>query len=71
MSSRMPVFGNSGADKSTYANCLVEAAGLAPLDLATLAWEPGMPPQRKSCEESWQEIERFMTAHDGWVIEGC
>ena len=30
-----------------------------------------MPPERKPLPESAQEINRFIQAHENWVIEGC
>lgn len=65
------IFGNSGSGKSTLAKKLRSEEGLAHLDLDTLAWEPTLPPERKSLIESEQEIIKFMGANDGWVIEGC
>lgn len=67
----MVIFGNSGSGKSTLARQLAEEEALAHLDLDTLAWEPTMPPQRKSLTESGKAIADFMVVHDAWVIEGC
>jgi adenylate kinase family enzyme len=71
MQKRILIFGNSGAGKSTLAKAIAREAGLAHLDLDTLAWEPVMPPQRKSLAESARQIKDFTTANDNWVIEGC
>lgn len=68
---RVLVFGNSGAGKSTLAQKLRDQEGLAHLDLDTLAWQNTSPPQRRSIEESGEELDAYIRAHDGWVIEGC
>ena len=67
--SRYVVVGNSGSGKSTLALRLARDEGLSHLDLDTLAWDPG--PRRRDLAESAREIERFMDAHESWVIEGC
>ena len=68
---KVVIFGNSGSGKSTLANEIAEAEGLAHLDLDTLAWMPGMPPERKPLAESQREIDAFVQDNGGWVIEGC
>ncbi len=68
---KVVIFGNSGSGKSTLANEIADAEGLAHLDLDTLAWLPGLPPERKPLAESQQEIDAFMQDNVGWVIEGC
>ena len=65
------IFGNSGSGKSTLATSLSKAEGLAHLDLDTLAWQATVPPERKPLEESNKEIEEFITANNGWIVEGC
>lgn len=65
------IFGNSGSGKSTLARSLAEREGLAHLDLDTLAWKPTVPPERKPIEQSWEEIKRFISVNENWVIEGC
>ncbi len=71
MARRVVIFGNSGSGKSTLARRLSATAGLAHLDLDTLAWRPVSPPERESLEESGKRIAAFLDAHDNWVIEGC
>ncbi|MEQ9396299.1 P-loop NTPase family protein [Haliea sp.] len=68
---RILVFGNSGSGKTTLAARLCDEQGLAHLDLDELAWLPTVPPERRPLAESGQAIREFITAHDGWVIEGC
>ncbi|MGX5200423.1 shikimate kinase [Aliikangiella sp. IMCC44632] len=48
-----------------------ETRGLAHLDLDGLAWKPSTPPERKPIDESWKEIDDFISANNNWVIEGC
>ncbi|WP_439106160.1 shikimate kinase [Congregibacter sp.] len=69
--SRIVVFGNSGSGKSTLALAMSADAGLAHLDLDTLAWEPTTPPERKALAASEAEILRFTESHPDWIIEGC
>jgi adenylate kinase family enzyme len=68
---RYVVVGNSGSGKSTLASRLSRALGAPHLDLDTVAWQPGEPPQRRALTESAVEIAGFMDAGDGWVVEGC
>lgn len=68
---KVVIFGNSGSGKSTLAGNIANSEGLAHLDLDTLAWSPGMPPERKPLAESQREMDAFCQANDGWVIEGC
>jgi len=68
---RILIFGNSGAGKSTLARQLATERGLAHLDLDTLAWQPGSPPQRRPLKESAREIGVFTALHPSWVVEGC
>lgn len=65
------IFGNSGSGKSTLAKKLCKSERLAHLDLDTLAWEPGHPPERRSIKESELGISNFIKSNEGWVIEGC
>ncbi len=68
---RVLIFGNSGSGKSTLAKKLCAAEHLSHLDLDTLAWDAAMPPARKALVDSTEEIMRFITSREGWVIEGC
>ena len=68
---RLVITGNSGAGKSTLARQLANDYGLAHLDLDTLAWQPTSPPQRRELAESARDVERFVGAHQAWVVEGC
>ena len=65
---RVVVLGNSGSGKTTLACALVDALGLAHLDLDAVAWaEPGV---RRPLAESAAEVEAFARSHDAWVVEG-
>ncbi len=68
---RVVIFGNSGSGKSTLARQFAETDNLPHLDLDTIAWQPGAPPQRKPITESGHEINAFLAANAGWVVEGC
>ena len=65
------IFGNSGSGKSTLAKLLSQTENIAHLDLDTLAWLPTSPPQRAPIEDSWSSIQKFISTHNDWVIEGC
>jgi len=65
------IFGNSGSGKSTLAKSLCDSDALAHFDLDTIAWLDTNPPERAPLSQSAAQIEEFMRAHDGWVIEGC
>ncbi|MEZ5570291.1 MAG: AAA family ATPase [Halioglobus sp.] len=68
---RILLFGNSGSGKSTLAKRLSREHQLAHLDLDTVAWQPSAPTERRSLEESWQDILSFVQGSPAWVIEGC
>ena len=68
---KIVIFGNSGSGKSTLAKKLAAEKSLAHLDLDTIAWQPTQPPQRLALQESRQLIDKFLSANEGWVIEGC
>lgn len=68
---RVIVFGNSGSGKSTLAARLSAEQGLAHLDLDSVAWSAGSPPERMPIDDSLARISNFMAQHKGWVIEGC
>ena len=68
---KLVIFGNSGSGKSTLAKEIAAAENLAHLDMDTIAWEEGSPPVRKPLSDSGRELELFLAANTGWVIEGC
>ena len=65
------IFGNSGSGKTTLANELSNKLNLVHLDLDILAWSDTQPPTRKLLIESTKEIDRFLSPHTSWIIEGC
>ena len=68
---RILIFGNSSSGKSTLARELADREHLAHLDLDTLAWLPTSPPKRRPLRDAGADIEHFIEANEGWVIEGC
>ena len=68
---KIVIFGNSGSGKSTLAHEPCAEEKLAHLDLDGIAWKPGMPPERRSLEDSGRDIADFTESHLSWVIEGC
>ena len=65
------IFGNSGSGKSTLAKHYANSMKVSLLDLDTLAWLPGTPPERAPLEKSKAQILYFIRDNDNWVIEGC
>ena len=68
---KLIIFGNSGSGKTTLSNSIAKIEGLAHLDLDSLAWLPGTPPERSPISEAKSKIEDFIGSNKGWVIEGC
>ena len=68
---KIVIFGNSGSGKSSLAKRLAQEKSLAQLDLDTIAWQPGMPPQRLPLSESMALINTFTQQNSQWVNEGC
>lgn len=68
---KIVIFGNSGSGKSTLAKEFAESENLAHLDLDSVGWLPVSPPERKPINASRDDIETFIGANQGWVIEGC
>lgn len=67
----MAIIGNSGSGKSTLARHAAESHGLIPLDLDSVAWQPGMPPTLRPAGEAAADVRVFCDANDHWVVEGC
>ena len=65
------IFGNSGAGKTTLAKQLQQNFKLEHLDLDTLAWSDENTPTRKLLTQSINEIDVFLSHKHDWVIEGC
>ncbi|EPJ49926.1 MAG: hypothetical protein OFPI_21860 [Osedax symbiont Rs2] len=69
--SKILIFGNSGSGKSTLAKQLSAEYNLVHLDLDSLAWQDCTAPIRKPLADSKVQIDAFICANTGWVIEGC
>lgn len=70
-STRFVILGNSGSGKSTLANWLARSAGLAVLDLDSVAWEPDQPAVARPDALAEADVAEFCAAHAKWVLEGC
>jgi adenylate kinase family enzyme len=68
---RILVVGNSGSGKSTLAKSLCSTNDFAHYDLDPIAWLPTTPPIRTPIVDSAKLIEKFISEHSNWVIEGC
>ena len=66
---RIVIYGNAGSGKTTMARAVARELDVAHLCLDDLAWTASG--KRRSPAESVVDIEAFMTAHPGWVVEGC
>lgn len=68
---RLLILGNSGSGKSTLAKAVAERHDLPHLDLDTIVWEPEQIAVPRSPEAVRADLDAFIAAHPGWVIEGC
>lgn len=68
---RFAILGNSGSGKSTLANWLAQSAGLALLDLDSVAWEADQPAVARPSALAEADVAKFCTAQARWVLEGC
>lgn len=68
---RYAIIGNSGSGKSTLAAALAQRHALARLDLDTVAWEPRVIRVPRDFRQAADEVARFCSGHDAFVIEGC
>lgn len=65
---RIVILGNSGSGKTTMARALAAEHGIPHLDVDLIAWtSPGV---RKPLADSVAEMEAFVAANPGWVMEG-
>lgn len=67
--SRILIYGNAGSGKTTMARKIVREFGIAHLSLDDIAWAEEM--MRKPLPESVVELNAFIEANSGWVIDGC
>jgi adenylate kinase family enzyme len=68
---RLAILGNSGSGKSTLARQLAALQDLEPLDLDTLAWEPGQIAVPRDPAAALADVAALCPARQAWVIEGC
>jgi adenylate kinase family enzyme len=68
---RIAILGNSGSGKSTLARWLAGQSGAALLDLDTVAWAPHQIAVPRLNEDATADVQKFCSAQDSWVIEGC
>jgi adenylate kinase family enzyme len=68
---RILIFGNSGSGKSTFARHLSDRHNLRVLDLDNVVWSRTEFAKFQPDEEIIRELEAFVAAHPGWVVEGC
>lgn len=68
---RLLIFGNAGSGKSTLARAQSARHALPHLDLDTIVWEPGQIAVARAPEAIRADLEAFIAANAGWVIEGC
>jgi len=64
------IFGNSGSGKSILAKQYAEHLLLAHLDLDSLTWQDTASPQRRELVDTFKDLNKFLSLHDNWVIEG-
>jgi len=68
---RYVIIGNSGSGKSTLAQRLSVQHDLPILELDTIVWEQGKIAVERPLHNAVADLQRFVEANEGWVIEGC
>jgi adenylate kinase family enzyme len=68
---RVAILGNSGSGKSVLARRLAATADTPVLDLDTIVWEPNLIAVPRPEARVLDDLEKFCTASESWVIEGC
>lgn len=66
---RIVIYGNAGSGKTTMAREVAREFDLPHLCLDHIAWAASGI--RRPLRESLVELETFIAANPGWVIEGC
>ena len=65
---RVAILGNSGFGKSMLARRLAAAASVPVLDLDSIVWEPNVIAVPRPGDRVLEELEKFCTAGDHWII---
>jgi adenylate kinase family enzyme len=68
---RIVIIGNAGSGKSTLARELAGRAATPILDLDTIVWEPARIAVPRPTEAVHADLDRFCSAHEHWIVEGC
>lgn len=68
MAVKIAILGYSACGKSTLAQRLGAAAGVPVLHLDCVNWTSGW--QARAQDQAQAEVERFLSEHDRWIIEG-
>ena len=63
------LLGNAGAGKSTLSKKLIAKHPAARLSLDEVAFQGGVG--RCPLQDSIADVQRFIAAHESWIIEGC
>lgn len=63
------LLGNAGSGKSTLSRKLIAQRPAARLSLDEVAFSGGI--ERRPLEDSVADVQRFITQHESWIIEGC
>ncbi|MCA1772773.1 MAG: shikimate kinase [Halomonas sp.] len=63
------LLGNAGAGKSTLSKLLIAKQAAARLSLDEVAFCGGT--QRRSLQDSIDDVRLFIANHESWIIEGC
>lgn len=67
---RVLVIGTSGSGKSTFAERLAKAAGIAHLELDQMNWRPGWYDRSNEEPEAFLADVQAATSQDAWVLAG-
>ncbi|MEL7450634.1 MAG: shikimate kinase [Pseudomonadota bacterium] len=68
---RYAIVGNSGSGKSTLARKLGANAGIEPVDLDEIYWEPEKPGVRRDLAEASADLLSKLEGQECWIVEGC
>jgi adenylate kinase family enzyme len=63
------LLGNAGAGKSTLSRLMIAKKPAARLSLDEVAFRGGT--ERRPLKDSIEDVERWISGHSNWIIEGC